>query len=78
MTFRISGRLSDGQAFSTRVEAANAIGAVSTGRKLLADAGHDDDAISSITAAPLKTGNKIHIGAPRTRKASEPSKAKRK
>lgn len=78
MLFRVSGKLTDGVPFASRIEAGSAIEGVVIGRKALNDAGVGDAQVAQIQSRPMKGGKSVTFGKVRAPKAGAPKTSGKK
>lgn len=76
MLIRVSGKMSDGTPFASRVEASSAIDAVTLVGKKLVEAGKTTDMVAEIIGKPVTEAAGVHFGTAKT--ADEIASAKQK
>ncbi len=74
MLFRVSGKLSDGRPFASRVEAESAIAAVVTVRGGLKESKIEDSDIRELVSRPMQGKSSVHIGKAKAPAAATPKK----
>lgn len=73
MLYRVSGLLTDGRTFASRIEATSAMSAVGTSRKALNEGGFLDESIAEVRCRPIKGKSSVTIGKVRAPKAAKPA-----
>ena len=71
MLIRVTGRLSNGENFASRVDAASAIEAVAQVQGKLTEAGRSLTDVVEISAKPMEASNDLHFGEPRKPRAKK-------